>query len=159
VSWEDRIPHIADGNVRWAVLWVHGVEAYYDFDESAAEMREIARTNPERRAVYLEAYRYLLDHVPSPREWAGATSTPFCTREQLREYLQAFVDYVFGDRPAPIEPPENDQLCEHERNEDGVCVLSAAETAAEESEEAEDAEAREDGAQQGPRGENAEEDQ
>jgi hypothetical protein len=134
VSWTDRIPHIEDGNVRWAVLFVHDVEAYYDFDESAGKIRETARTNPERRGVYLQAYRHLLEHVPSSREWMGATSTPFCTREQLREYLQAFADYVFGDRPEPIEPPENDEPCGHELNDDGVCVLSAAEEADEEAE-------------------------
>lgn len=130
MSWKDRIPNIEDGNVRWAVLWVHDVEAYYDFEKSAAQIRETARTNPERRAAYLQSYEYLLEHVPTTREWIGTTSTPFCTREQLREYLQAFTDYVFGERPTPIVPPENDEPCEHERNDDGVCVLAAAEEAA-----------------------------
>lgn len=125
----DQIPNI--GRERWSILYVHDVEG--DFEQDAPRIRELVRTNAESRARIQQAYDYLLAHVPSTRDWASATSTPFCTREQLREYLQAFHDYIFGDRPEPITPPPNDELCPHQRNERGYCIFVAAESEAEDN--------------------------
>jgi hypothetical protein len=133
-EWEKQIPHIEDGNVRWAVLYIHNVEEYWDFERWAEEIRETCRKDPERREKYEEAYRYLVEHTPSTREWSESTHTPFCGRAQLHEYLKAFYDYVFGDRPEPIEPPSNEEPCEHdERDENGDCVIPLADGAQEEN--------------------------
>ncbi|WP_034266552.1 hypothetical protein [Actinospica robiniae] len=128
MRWQDQIPNI--DNVRWALLWVHNVEA--EFHRDAANLRDEVRAHAELRAAYQAAYDYVLAYDPTLREWASATDTPFCTREQLREYLQAFYDYVFGDRPEPIYPPPNDEPCPHEKNKRGQCVLAVAEREAQE---------------------------
>lgn len=123
-DWEAKIPHISDGGVRWAVLTIHDVEFYLDFEDEAPKLREQARNHPEDAGNKREAYEYLLEHTPSVRDWGTSTHTSFCTAAQLHEYLQAFYDYVFGDRPEPIEPPSNEEPCEHdERDENGECVI------------------------------------
>lgn len=133
-EWVEKIPHISDGGVLWAVRGIHMVEFYNDFDEQAPKLREQARKHPESMESKREAYEYLLEHTPSPRQWGNWTDTPFCTTAQLHEYLQAFYDYVFGDRPEPIEPPSNEEPCEHdERDENGECVIPPADGAQEEN--------------------------
>ena len=129
MRWDEKIPGI--DSVRWAALFVHHVEAYNDFEQDAPRIREQAHTNPERRASFHLAYDWMLANPPTARDWFRATSTSFCTHAQLIEYLQAFYDYVFGDRPAPIPPPPSDELCPHERNEQGQCVLAVADREAE----------------------------
>jgi hypothetical protein len=129
VKWHERIPNIE--TERWVALWVHSVEAYNDFETDAARIREQARTMPARREAFLRVYDYILANPPTTREWFWATDTSFCTRAQLLEYLQAFYDYVFGERPAPIPPPPSDEVCQHERTDRGQCVLAVAERAAE----------------------------
>ena len=132
-DWVAKIPHISDGGVLWAVRGVHMVEFYNDFEDEAPKLREQARKHPEDAREKREAYEYLLEHTPSVREWVQWTDTGFCTQAQLHEYLKAFYDYVFGDRPEPIEPPDPEEICEHER-ENGQCVLGAAENVAENGE-------------------------
>ena len=129
MKWHERIPNLE--TERWVALWVHSVEAYNDFETDAARIREQARTMPARREAFLQVYDYILANPPTTREWFWATDTSFCTRAQLLEYLQAFYDYVFGDRPAPITPPPSDEVCPHERTERGQCVQAVAEQAAE----------------------------
>jgi len=133
-EWEKQIPHIEDGNVRWAVLYVHNIEEYEDFEHWAEEVRETCLKNPERRETYEEAYRYLVEHTPPAGYWYESTGhgQSFCTRAELHEYLQAYYDYVFGDRPEPIMPPSNEEPCEHE-HENGRCVLAIVDRAQEEN--------------------------
>jgi hypothetical protein len=121
VRWQDQIPDI--DRVGWAAVWVHSVEAFNEFETDAARIRAQVRADPGQRATFVAAYDFMLANVPTPREWCRATDTSFCTREQLREYLQAFFDYVVGDRPEPITPPPNDELCAHEKDDQGDCVL------------------------------------
>ncbi|MBR7828107.1 hypothetical protein KDK95_17450 [Actinospica sp. MGRD01-02] len=127
-EWQQRVPNIDDGNVRWSVVNLHSVEFSNEFEQSAKRLRDEVRRDPAMRAKHEEAYRYLLENTPTVREWAESTDTSFCSRAQLHEYLQAFSDYVFGDRTAPIAPPDSDEPCEHEeRDENGECVPFDAE--------------------------------
>lgn len=122
-EWEQQVPNIQDGNVRWSVVSLHSVEFFNEFEESAKRLRDEVRADPATRAKHEAAYRHLLEHTPTVREWAASTDTSFCSRAELNAYLQAFSDYVFGDRPAPIEPPDNEVPCEHdERDANGDCI-------------------------------------
>ncbi len=126
--WDERIPNIE--NVRFAAVWVHSVEAFDEFETDAASIREQARTDPQRRAALLQAFDFMVAHPPTPDEWFSVTNTSFCTRAQLRAYLRAFYDYVFGDREEPVLPPPNDEPCPHERDDEGRCVVALADRAA-----------------------------
>ncbi|MEV6216959.1 hypothetical protein [Nocardia sp. NPDC051833] len=38
------------------------------------------------------------------------TGTEFAEQRDLNDYLRAFRDYLFGDRPEPIDPPGSEPL-------------------------------------------------
>jgi hypothetical protein len=133
VKWQDRIPGIEDADVRGAALGLHGVDAFGEFVGNAASVRADVRADPERRDVYLRAYRYLLEQVPTIWEWQWATGIRFCSRDRLRAYLEAFADYVFGDRPEPILPPSDGTPCGHAVDSRGECVVRAARWARDEA--------------------------
>ncbi len=47
---------------------------------------------------------------PTPDEWLDPTETRFADQQDLDEYLRAFRDYLFGDRPEPIYLPAGERL-------------------------------------------------
>lgn len=108
MSWEDGVPHIEDGNVRWAAIVVHHIEFVGEFLEQSEKLREAARTEPGRRAVYQDAYEYLLGHPPTPEQWCTATFQLFDSQQDLDAYLRAYADYLLRDRAEPLLPPEFD---------------------------------------------------
>ncbi|NNH70030.1 hypothetical protein HLB23_09165 [Nocardia uniformis] len=57
-----------------------------------------------------KALDFVIARRPTPQEWFDPTSTWFFDHQELDEYLRAFHDYLFGDRPEPIHPPDNERL-------------------------------------------------
>lgn len=78
----------------------------------ADQMRRLARiehgrvaTNSAYGDMMREALDYMIARHPTPNEWFDPTQARFFDQQELDEYLRAFRDYLFGNRPEPIYPP------------------------------------------------------
>ncbi|MFE9320937.1 hypothetical protein ACIHDR_13915 [Nocardia sp. NPDC052278] len=72
--------------------------------------RENVATNPVYGDMMCEALDYMIARRPTPSEWFDPTKSWFCDQRELDEYLRAFRDYLFGNRPEPISAPGNNRL-------------------------------------------------
>lgn len=106
--WWDEIPHIE--RLLWPIVYMHSAEFGDEMWRSAPELRTSLASNPEYRSMVREALDFVIARGPTPQEWFDPTFIWFFDQQELNEYLQAFHDYLFGDRPEPIYPPDNERL-------------------------------------------------
>ncbi|WP_280221155.1 hypothetical protein [Nocardia neocaledoniensis] len=107
-TWWDDIPHIR--RLGTPLMWIHQPKLGRDRWESSVDMaRILAAEDPSHGDLLREALGHMISQRPTPDEWFDPIGAGFADQEQLVEYLQAFHDYLFGDRPAPIPPPGIDE--------------------------------------------------
>ncbi|MEV6560589.1 hypothetical protein AB0M22_33060 [Nocardia sp. NPDC051756] len=101
-TWWDEIPHI--GGLLWPLVWMHSAR----YCASMPTAAPVVRGNVARDSAYALMMREALDFMitwhPTPAEWSDPTEIRFDDQQQLDDYLQAFRDYLFEDRPEPIYP-------------------------------------------------------
>ncbi|MFB7718117.1 hypothetical protein [Nocardia sp. NPDC056100] len=89
---------------------MHSVEFGDEMWCYAPKLREHIAADPSYRDMVREALDYVIARRPTPKEWFVRTHIWFFDQQELDTYLQAFHDYLFGDRAEPIYPPDNERL-------------------------------------------------
>ncbi|QLY32841.1 hypothetical protein [Nocardia huaxiensis] len=107
-TWREDIPHI--DRLQWPILTMHSAEFGDEMWHFAPILRADVAADPAYRDMVRQALDYVITRGTSPHEWFDATNTWFFDQQELDEYLQAFRDYLFGDRPEPIYPPDNERV-------------------------------------------------
>ncbi|MGS2807399.1 hypothetical protein [Nocardia sp. MW-W600-9] len=107
-KWWQNIPNL--DRVQWPILVMHYPEFGDEMWRFAPELRADLEKDPEYQRQVREALDYIIARGTTPDEWLERTSTWFFDQQELDEYLTAFHDYLFGGRPEPIYPPDNERL-------------------------------------------------
>ncbi|MFF2557487.1 hypothetical protein ACFVUS_41265 [Nocardia sp. NPDC058058] len=89
---------------------MHSAEFGDEMWRFAPILRAELAANPAERERMREALDFVIARRPTPKEWFHPTFTWFFDQQELDDYLRAFHDYLFGDRPEPIYPPDNERL-------------------------------------------------
>ncbi|MFD3701519.1 hypothetical protein ACFWUP_00070 [Nocardia sp. NPDC058658] len=111
-TWWDEIPHIA--GLLWPLVRMHSAEYCRGTVSSARGLRDACARDQTYGAMVGEALDFMIAWQPTPDEWFDPTGTRFADQQDLDEYLRAFRDYVFGDRPEPIAPPGSEPMSPEE---------------------------------------------
>ncbi|MFC4377406.1 hypothetical protein ACFO5K_25320 [Nocardia halotolerans] len=93
--------------MEWPIVGMHGQECGAEMWRFAPILRTELDEDPVYRRMVREALDYIIGRGTNPVEWARCTDTEFFDQDELDEYLTAFYDYLFGDRPEPIYAPGN----------------------------------------------------
>ncbi|MET9211308.1 MULTISPECIES: hypothetical protein [unclassified Nocardia] len=107
-TWWDEIPHIE--SLRWPLVDMHSREYSRGIRERAAALRAACLSDPTTGKMLREALDFMIAWRPTPDDWFDPTGTEFAEQRDLDDYLRAFRDYLFGDRPEPIHPPGSEPL-------------------------------------------------
>lgn len=101
--WWDEIPHI--NRLLWPLAYIHFADMGDLMGRFTAAERDKVATSSVYGDMVREALDYMIARRPTPSEWADPTRSWFFDQRELDEYLRAFRDYLFGNRPEPIYPP------------------------------------------------------
>ncbi|WP_336086833.1 hypothetical protein [Nocardia sp. SSK8] len=107
-EWWRKIPHL--DRVQWPILLMHTPEFSEEMWRFAPILRADLDKDPAYRGIVREALDYVLARGTTPDEWLARTSTWFFDQQELDEYLMAFRDYLFADRPELIYPPDSERV-------------------------------------------------
>ncbi|MFC4128278.1 hypothetical protein [Nocardia rhizosphaerae] len=102
-TWWDEIPYIR--GLRWPLMDSHSATYVGGFRLRVQQMRTAYGKDPTLGDMVRDALDFMIAWRPTPDDWFDPTGIRFADQRQLDEYLQAFRDFLFGDRAEPIDPP------------------------------------------------------
>ncbi|MFJ1455085.1 hypothetical protein [Nocardia sp. N2S4-5] len=106
-KWWDEVPHL--NRLLFPLVRLHSADWADEMRRLAPRERERVATNSAYRDMMREALDYMIARRPTPNEWFDPTRSRFLDQQEMDEYLAAFRDYLFGNRPEPIYPPARDR--------------------------------------------------
>lgn len=106
-KWWDEVPHL--NRLLFPLVRLHSADWADEMRRLAPRERERVATNSAYGDMMREALDYMIARRPTPNEWFDPTQSRFLDQQEMDEYLAAFRDYLFGNRPEPIYPPARDR--------------------------------------------------
>ncbi|MCP2293574.1 hypothetical protein ACFYT3_35180 [Nocardia amikacinitolerans] len=106
-KWWNEIPHI--NRLLFPLVIMHSAGLADEMRRIAPKERELVAANSVYGAMVREALDYMIARRPTPSEWFDPTQSRFSDQRELDEYLRAFRDYLFGNRPEPLYPPSRNR--------------------------------------------------
>ncbi|MFB8279973.1 hypothetical protein [Nocardia colli] len=101
-TWWDEIPHIQ--GLLWPLVDLHSAQYCASMPNAAPVIRDTVARDSAYATMMREALDFMITWHPTPDEWSDPTNIQFNDQHELDNYLQAFRDYLFEGRTAPIYP-------------------------------------------------------